>query len=447
MKTLCKYLFLLALYTVILSDAVGQNGFRFNGRILDDKNQSPIEGAFVQIANSNYQAISNKNGEFSISFPEKKHISIRIKHLSYATKSCEFNIQDTATTLSVVIRLNIKNVSLDSIVIKPNYKPETLAYSGRYSIHDYEFYEDLLILLTAERGLNNAELKLADYNNKTHYSIKIPSEAGNAKELIKDYMGFINLICEFRIYRVAVDNLMLILFPIQYEDFNTFIKPIIDTLNNRLIYSDYWREYPLFSYYSYKSESKHREKLITVANTDLHKLYNMEYYYMKPRERLDAIAIAEAYNIDVKVAAALMTGFTQSLYYDPVYAPLFIMNDTINVFDHYKNLLFHFDKSGNKLDSVSISYNHPKNWREWKRLMIKDDVEDKVFAVFAKNGHKYLKEIDHRNGEIKGKYKLIFHSADKIKARDGYVYYVYRPFESTQEKFLYREKVSLTIND
>jgi len=447
MRACCKYLFLLVLYLLVCTSTLAQNGFRFSGKVIDDKSHSPIEGAYIRILNSGFQSISNKKGEFSISISHKKHISVLIKHLSYHTKTYEFNIQDSLTALDVVIKLNLKQISLDSITVKPNYKPDTLVYSGRFGIYDYDFYEDKFILLTSEKNLDKAELKLADYNNKIYHSLKVPSEAGFAKELLRDYMGFTNLICEFRIYRIVVDNSTLILFPIQFQDFNAFIKPIIDTLNNKFIYSDYWKEYPQFNYYRYDEENKQKNKLTTIVDTDLLKLYNMEYYYMKPRERLDAIAIAEAYNLDEKIVAALMTGFTKSLYYDPLYAPLFILNDTIHVFDHYKNLLIHFDKYGNKLDSVKINYNHPKNWREWKRLMIKDDVENRVFAVFAKNGHKYLKEIDNRSGEIKGKYKLIFHSADKIKARDGYVYYVYRPFESTQEKFLYREKVSLTSKD
>lgn len=447
MKELCKYLFLLVLYHLAFSNARGQNGFSFSGKVIDDKSQLAIEGAHIQIINSNYQAITNNKGEFSINLPNKGHVSVRIKHVSYNNKLREFNIPDSSQTLHVVIQLHLKNISLDSITVKPNFKPDTLVYSGRFSVYDYEFYEDLFILLTSEKGLDKAELKLADYNNKIFHTVKIPYEAGNAKELMRDYMGFTNLICEFRIYRIVVDNNRLIVFAILQDDFNAYIKPIIDTINNKFIFSDYWREYPMFNYFTYDGASKQKNKLISVANTDLLKLYNMEYYYMRPRERLDAIAIAETYQIDEKIAAAIMTGFTRSLYYDPLYAPLFILNDTIHVFDHYKNLLFHFDKSGNKLDSVSINYNHPKNWREWKRLLIKDDMENKVFAIYAKNGHKYLKEIDCHSGEIKGKYKLIFHSADKIKARDGYIYYVYRPFESTQEKFLYREKVNLTVND
>jgi hypothetical protein len=123
---------------------------------------------------------------------------------------------------------------------------------------------------------------------------------------------------------------------------------------------------------------------------------------------------------------------------------LFIVGDTMHVFDHYKDCLYHYDKKGNKIDSVKISYHHPKNWREWKNVMLKDRMDNLIYAVYNNNGHKYLRRISYRTGKDEGKYKVIHHSADKIKIRDGSIYYVYRPFESGQEKFLYKERLVLS---
>ena len=42
------------------------------------------------------------------------------------------------------------------------------------------------------------------------------------------------------------------------------------------------------------------------------------------------------------------TVFTNSVYYEPLYAPLFkVGEDSIFVFDHYKNLLFKYTPVGN----------------------------------------------------------------------------------------------------
>jgi hypothetical protein len=441
-----KYLLFSFLWMLLLGQLNAQKPFSIEGRLSDQKNNGGIQGALIQVLNSNYNTISDKNGYFKLSIPHKQHISLLIKHASYNTKTRELDVNDTITSISITISLKAREILLDTVAIKPNYKPDTLVYSGRFSIYDFDFYEDKYILLTSEKNLDKAELKLADQNGKILNTIKIPESAGEAKELFHDYMGYTNVVCQYAIYRIIIYENRCMIFSLNAKDFNSFVKPIIDTINNKLIFSDYWKEYPSFNYYSYDQKEKKKDPLISITNEDLLGIYNMEYYYMKPRQRLDAMEIADEYKIDKKVAAALMTGFTKSLFYDPLYAPLFILQDTICVFDHYKDALFHFDKQGRKIDSIAISYNHPKNWREWKHLMLKDDIENTIYAVYAKDGHKYLKLIDHRDGKDKGKYKLIFHSGDKVKVRDGYIYYVYRPFESTQEKFLYRERITLSRN-
>ncbi len=157
--------------------------------------------------------------------------------------------------------------------------------------------------------------------------------------------------------------------------------------------------------------------------------------------------MADEYNIDKHKAAAIMTGFSRSMFYTPLFAPLFVIGDTLHIFDHYKNCLFHYDTKGNKLDSTQIDYHHPKNWKEWKNQMVKDLTVDNVFAVYSKDGRKYMKRINYRTGKEEGMYKIIHYSADRIKVRDNYIYYVYRPYESTQEKFLYKEKIILKHAD
>lgn len=446
MTKISKYLVFLLLFGFILShNTFAQKPFSISGEVLNTQNK-PVQGALIQILNSNYSTISDAKGAFKISLPHKQHLSVLVKHTSYESKVKELNISDTLDFAIANFRLTFKEIVLDSVSVNPKLKPDTIAYSGKFSIYDFDFYEDKYILLTAANKLDKAEIKLADYNGKILSTTKIPEGSGLAKELFHDYMGYTNVICENAIYRLMVYNNAFIIFSLDAKDFNAFVKPIIDTINNKLIFSDYWKEYPAFNYYSYDLKEKTKDPLISISNEDLMGIYNMEYYHLKPRERLEAREIADEYKIDKKVAAALMTGFTKSLFYDPLYAPLFILKDTICVFDHYKDALFHFDKQGKKLDSVTISYNHPKNWREWKRLMLKDDIENTIYAVYANNGHKYIKLIDHYTGKDKGKYKLIFHSADKVKVRDGYIYYVYRPFESTQEKFLYRERINLSPN-
>jgi hypothetical protein len=53
--------------------------------------------------------------------------------------------------------------------------------------------------------------------------------------------------------------------------------------------------------------------------------------------------------------------------------------------------------------------------------------------------------IDLKTGNITEKVRLEFRYIDKIAIQNNFVYYVYRPFESTQKKFLYKERLPYTF--
>jgi hypothetical protein len=225
------------------------------------------------------------------------------------------------------------------------------------------------------------------------------------------------------------------------DQFKSKIVPCIDTIEQDIYFSDYSRDYPEFTYYAYNTADSSVHPFKTVTNAELLRDYNMEYYFMKPKEKVLAKNLAEHYHIDFHRVAVMMTGLTSSIFYEPLYAPLFIISDTVVVFDHYSNSIISYNKRYEMIDSVSITYNHPKNWREWKHEIIVDKDNHKVYALYQKNGFYYLKQIDRRTGKIVGSFKLLNQYTEHIRVKNDYVYYVYRPFESLQEQFVYKELI------
>jgi hypothetical protein len=420
-----------------------QNEITIYGKVIDAKTQKSLSYASVQIQNSNYGANTTQNGNFSFIIPKKKHISILFKLLGYQNRIKEIDIEEGKDSIFISMALNSSYTLVDTVAVYSRIKPDTLVGSPKYSIYDFDFYEDKYILLTAEKTLENASLKLADADGKIMTTFLVPKEGGEAKEFYHDYMGYTNLICKNYIYRINMYHDRFVLIPLMIEDVNSFIKPILDTINSKIIFSDYWKDYPLFNYFSYNEKDSLKNQLITIEDKELMHAYNFEYYSLKPKQKLEARRIAMDLKMDKRIVASLLSGFTHSMFYEPLFAPLYIIKDTICVFDHYKDKLYHLNKNGQKIDSTSINYNHPKNWKEWKNIMLKDDIENTIYAVYEKNGHKYVKQISTKTGKECGKYSLQFHSADKLKIHDGYAYYIYRPFESTQEKFFYRERIIL----
>ena len=96
---------------------------------------------------------------------------------------------------------------------------------------------------------------------------------------------------------------------------------------------------------------------------------------------------------------------------------------------------------GRLLDTVPIYHHYNPNRSGWKKNIIQDKVTGAFYAVFESNGFSYLGLIDVTTGKILNKVKLAFKYVDKIRVNNNFVYYVYRPFESTQKKYLYKEQL------
>ncbi|MGZ4034344.1 MAG: hypothetical protein ACXVPU_05510 [Bacteroidia bacterium] len=332
-----------------------------------------------------------------------------------------------------------KTVDLKTVSVTSGRAVDTVFGTWKFSVADYEFMGDKLMLLTFKKNLSKASLKLTDETQKIISSFDLPDEA---EKLYKDYQGYTNVICTNHIYRITIKDDIIHLASLPVEDYRNFIMPCIDTIGKDVFFSNFQKDYPQFTYYAYNSESKKLRPFKTVCDQELMEGYNMEYYFLKGKDQLYAMRIADQYKIDFHRVAANMTGLTSSMYYTPLYAPLFVINDTVCVFDHYSNAILKYDQKQQLLDSVHIDYNHPKNWRDWKHEVIVDKVTNEVYALYERGGFYYLKNIDMKTGKIKGSFKLTNQYVDKIKVQNGFVYYVYRPFESLQEKFVYKELIS-----
>ncbi len=410
------------------------------GKVLNELTKEPIQQVLIQLYNTTFQTLSDKNGYFELTVLLQPAYKLLFRHLSFQSTTKQISGKDSSFS---IIYLKEAVVELPNITVNSKPLPETLVGKPNYSIVDFDFYEDAFILLTTEKLMRKASLRLSDDKGKILHSIEVPDYAGEARYFFRDYTGSTLLVCKDTIFKIDVMDNTLYLWHLSPQNFNTQIKPIQDSLQGRFYFSNDWPDFPLFTYYSLGGGDSSAKKLKTITNTELMKLYNLEYAYLPPRQKLEARRLADYYKTDKTVMAALMSGFTKSMFYEPLYAPLFIINDTICIFDHHSNQLFHFNKQEQLLDSVKINYHHPKRWRDWKHQLFKDDTEAKIYAKFSKDGHHYLKRINFQTGEIMGHYALQHHSAEHLKLKGNYVYYVYRPFESTQEKFLYREKITL----
>ena len=430
-----QYLFLI-LFLFTLFFGYSQENITVMGKITSVIGEEGIENVHIKVNQRNNVVKSDVNGNYYITIPKRKRITLIYSHISYKTIYEPINTDDD--TLVVNIQLMKKVEELPLFNVGEEGKPEIVFKSAKINIADYEFYEDKFLFLVYGKRLNkDSEIYFVDEKETIISKHFVP---GEPVELYADYLGNVNLICKTAIYRVEVQNNKLSIYELPMDEFNQLIKPIVDTLAESIIFSDFLRQFPRFKYYAFNREDTTVSVIKEVVHKDMDWKYNFEYHFLSNADKQFAKRMAKRLKgFDKFDVAASMTGFSSGFLYETVYAPLFVINDTINIFDHSESKIWKFINDTVEVGGIPFNYHKPTKKNSWKRQLIMDEVNGKLYGVFLKNGYYYLKEINSNTGEIVNEKKLTYQFVSKLKVKDDYVYYTYKPSQTLQKKFLYKE--------
>lgn len=407
------------------------------GVVIDEHSASPITRSHVVVSPQGNATYTNAKGFFSLNV--RRAGSLTVTHVRHETKKVSFDLNVAINdTIWMDIVLAVKTHMLREFTIGTNI--DTVYGSPQYSVADFEFMGDKLLMLVYEKRLEKqSEILLANEFGDPIASVIVPNKA---TELYKDYQDRLYVKCEHHVYEVRcnADNLKLTQVP--FKQFYSRLEPCVDSIAESIYFTNYMEEYPGLDYYAFKPLDSTLHNLRHVEDPFMMELFRSEYKYMDIHAQLKAFRAELETGIDREIVAGFMTGFGKSLYYDPLYAPLLVVKDSVLVFDHYTDHIYRYDTGRQLADSVKISYHHQKKPGQWRKELLKDPVSESVYTLYLKNGINHVREIDLQSGELKSDFPLSHKYAEHIKVKDDYVYYIYRPFESLQKKFLYKEPIT-----
>ncbi|MGB0915930.1 MAG: hypothetical protein ACPGVI_07640, partial [Crocinitomicaceae bacterium] len=195
-----------------------------------------------------------------------------------------------------------------------------------------------------------------------------------AKELTKDFRGNVHILCDKEVISVFVDDYKRVqLGTMDKGYYFKYLAPIVDSSYSSYFFSNYSDVYPAFEYFSFDKIDSTYKELMNIQDDLMMELYRSEYKWVDVRTKIWAKEMEKQTGVD-KVIWVGANYFTQSVYYEELYAPLFKRNDTLFVFDHYKEQLYHLDLDGNKLDSVPLFYHINERKTGWQKLLLQDKV-------------------------------------------------------------------------
>jgi hypothetical protein len=411
--------------------------------IIDRSDLESIPNATALIQNQKGTSCykqSNQTGKIIFLAKRSDELSLRLNHPLYNSQDLRVyvDLPSQEDTLLLNIKMELARLRmLKDVVVKPPGKPDTVFESKRLSVADFEILPDgRLLLLTYPKQLKKgSELLLYD-GREILGSFTVP---GIAEELVRDFRGNAHVICKENVFGIVVSKDQVSVSTLEKDFFMKYVAPILDTSHTKYFLSNFNKLYPAFNYYAYDQQDSTYLDLLHIEDELMMELYRSEYKWVDVRTKLWAKSKEHESGIDAEIWVGA-NYFTQSIYYKELYAPLFKKNDSLFVFNYYKDKLFLFDIYGKCLDSISIYHHyHPKS-TGWQKQLIQDRVTGEIYAVFEK-GDSFIGRIDLQTGEISEKVQLEFKFVEKIAVHDNFIYYVYRPYESPQRKFLYKERL------
>lgn len=405
-----------------------------------------LMGANLKGKDSTFYARSSGKGIVSFKLENVEigsTINLNCTHPIYEAYSKTLKTKSLNDTLKVTLFLQAtKSLHLKEVVVKAPGIPDTVFRSERLSVADFEVQNngDILLLTYPKQLSKGSELVLYD-GQQIITSFQVNDQA---QALTRDYRGNTHVICKDNIFGVFIkeDEIQLGMLPKPY--FMKYVAPILDTIQTKLFLSNFNKDYPAFEYYTFDQEDSSYRVILKIEDELMMEMYRAEYKWMDIRTKL----WAKNKELETGIDAEIWVGanyFTQSIYYKEVYAPMFKRNDSIYVFNYPKDRLEVYNKYGECKDSIAIYHHYNAKQTGWQSQLIQDKITGVVYAIYEKTGSTYLGLIDLKTGTIQEKVKLGFRYVDKIRVHNNVVYYVYRPFESVQKKFLYKEKLPYTF--
>lgn len=383
---------------------------------LVDQDGKPVSGAIIN--NGNKQVYSNAKGCFGIDTMEVKFLKIHrigFEPLKVFTKSISSN----------TLQMHRKDNTLATFEVNGISHPDTIVSSPVWMIKDYVFSGDLIWLLTWEKRPDRCVLRLFNQDNEQLTQFQLDD---NAEAFFKDASGSIYLECKSSVFRVSPD----ILLPIRTDDYYTGIRRVPVMNDSAMVYSTWRNDRPEFAYLKLKRNGNY-DTILTVQDKHLRDLYYAEFKFLSFKDQTEINRRCRRTGEDKYDIAAAYTGFTRSIWWHPLYSPMMKQNEQFEVFEHYRDSLVVFDEKLNRADQSNIQFHEDKAYR---KQLIQDETTGDVYALYLRHGVSWLKNLTKNDAE---EFRLTHRYVEKIHIKDRQVYYLYRPFESSQNTYLYRE--------
>ncbi|MNY16757.1 hypothetical protein D3C86_1500400 [compost metagenome] len=131
--------------------------------------------------------------------------------------------------------------------------------------------------------------------------------------------------------------------------------------------------------------------------------------------------------------------FYQQVLSKPLYAPIFEINDSLYIYDHFKDSALVYTLSGDHIRSFQFSYHYFENWKN--KLYVNEE-NTKLYAKYESEGLTVLRQINPSTGKVINVNFIEKHIYPmNIQIRNNSVYYLYKLYTDNSIHYLYKQSL------
>jgi len=298
-------------------------------------------------------------------------------------------------------------------VISEN-NPSPFYQDPKFSVIDYEIYDDLVFLLVHKFRRSQAELIC-----KTVFGDTVARSAifhFHPLSLFLDCLGSLHVLSADSAYQVflAGDSL-LIGYVYDRRKFLSTLGNCVTSTADRLFFREESRDRLTVNFYALDRKSSKRQDLASASDVAMKKvLYQnpVDYYYLM----MDTIPGDYAQMVDWM--------WIRQILYKPNTSVLCRLDDTLALFNTTEGSLCMFRENGQYLHSQTLSLDQAADGA-WTKEIYLDQYDHQAYTSFMKNGILWIHRINLDTGQLHALVKTRHFFPEKLRIQHGHLFYLY----------------------
>jgi len=411
--------------------------------ILDAKTQQPIDYVYVNSDGNRINLMSNSEGRLILT-SDSKTKAFTFYKIGYYSRT--LSMEELATKDTIFLKERSVNLSEVTITAKVL---ETIVKDKKYYVDDYLVLPNKdFLLITSKINIKAFEISYYKKDQGITWKKQILNETG--EHLVVDCFKNIHLVTNkfSRQIVFSSDSTFDFLFKYSRAKFDSTLATCVLKIDTQLIFKLYpppvkvelpnfsfMRNAPFLTYM--KVYKKQRQYFYGLGfNKKLMEMYENEVGD-KMRVQADIKAIG-GHNETAEGYESQMELFFRKIA-KPIYAPIFLQNDTVIIFNFEEYTIVFLNKSGAILKEVAIKEKEISTFRDFEILY--DSAKRKFYFKTKELDKSTLSILDIYTGSVQGKIHLERVFAKNIQVFNDKLYYIVKEKEWDDTCYLYQQNL------